>query len=109
MVHILVMDKNTLFFLIDKYLDGTATPREKALLEEYYDKLEKVGTSNLSAEEKAVLKKEMYQNIQRNISSSKVIPLYRRSIFRRVAVAASILLVLSTGTYFLFFNNVQKQ
>jgi len=103
------MDKNTLFFLIDKYLNGTATTEEKALLDKYYDRLEKTASSNLSSQEKAVLKEEMYRNILHNISGSKIIPIYKRSIFRRVAAAASILLVLSTGAYFLFFKNEQKQ
>src|SRR4051812_36415882 len=109
MVHYIVMDKNTLFFLIDKYLNGTATPEEKALLDKYYDRLERTGTINLSAEDKIILKEEMYQNILSEISSSKIIPLYRRSIFRKFVAAASILLILSTGAYFMFFNKEEKQ
>lgn len=98
------MDKNTLFFLIDKYFNGSATPQEKALLEEYYDRLEKIGTSNLSEKEKAMLKKEMYRNILRSISDGgKIIPLYKRSIFR-VAAAAAILIFLVVGSYFIFLS-----
>lgn len=104
------MDKTTLFFLIDKYLNGTATTQEKALLKEYYGRLEKTGTSKLSPQEKVVLKEEMYQNILRDISKgSKIIPLYKRSIFKRVAAAASIILVLSTGAYFYFNSRTEKE
>ncbi len=102
------MDKNTLYELIDKYLDGTASPQEKALLEEYYNRLEKMGTLNLSAEEKEALKEEMYHNIQSEISERKIIPLYQRSIFR-VAAAAVILIFLAAGGYFVFFNRDNKQ
>jgi len=108
-VHTIVMDKHTLFFLIDKYLNGTATDQEKALLGEYYDRLEKTGVSDLSPEEKIKVKEEMYRNIQREISGPKVVPFNKPSILKRVAVAASILLVLSTGAYFIFFNKEEQQ
>ena len=47
------MDKQSFFSILDKYQDGTASDAEKALVEAYYLRLGKAGTTKLSAEEEA--------------------------------------------------------
>lgn len=94
------MDKNTFFGLLDSYLAGTASPAETKLLEEYYRRLEAGGLTGLSADEEQKLKERMYQVISSEIGRPVV-----RSIFnwRKIAVAASILLSIGIGSYFTFF------
>src|SRR6185295_13016540 len=60
------MDKQTFFSILDKYQAGTASGAEKALIEEYYRRLELAGTTELSAEEEAILKETMFQQIAAN-------------------------------------------
>ena len=49
------MEKIVFLKLIDNYLDGTASPAERELLEEYYQRLETSGSTELSAEQEEVL------------------------------------------------------
>jgi transmembrane sensor len=93
------MDKSTFYSLIDKYLDGTASQQEKALLNEYADQLANMGTVTLSAPEKARLKADMYQHIMQ-ARTAPVIPLYKRT-FVRLATAAVILIAALTMILYL--------
>jgi transmembrane sensor len=99
------MDKQSFFSLLDKYQDGTASSAEKALIEAYYQRLEKAGTTELSAEEATALKEAMYQQIAANIqlSDTKVIPIKRKN-YNLVAAAAVLLTVIGAGSYFWLFN-----
>jgi len=99
------MDKQSFFSLLDKYQDGTASSAEKALIEAYYQRLEKAGTTELSVEEAAALKEAMYQQIAANIqlSAKKVIPIKRKN-YNLVAAAAVLLTVIGAGSYFWLFN-----
>lgn len=104
------MDKNTFFNLIDKYLNGTASPQEKSLIEEYYSRLEKMGTTNLFDQEKAILKQDIYNTIQHKLTATipsieKEKHPFVRTMFSWRSVAAAILLFLATGSYLIFFNN----
>lgn len=92
------MDKNQFYSLLDSYLEGRATPAEKILLEAYYQKLEAIGIKELGVEEEKVLKELLYGRVERAIRP----PVVR--MWKRWAVAASILLLLGLGWYFLFFE-----
>jgi len=96
------MDKQTFFSILDKYQAGTASGAEKALIEEYYRRLELAGTTELSAEEEAILKETMFQQIAANkgVAEAKVIPLKRKN-YNMVAAAAAVILV-GAGGYFWF-------
>ena len=95
------MDKHSFFSILDKYQDGTASPAEKALIEEYYRRLEKAGTTELSLEEEAALKDAMYQQIAARVSSAKatIIPIKRKN-YNLVAAAAVLLTLVGAGSYF---------
>jgi transmembrane sensor len=99
------MDKQSFFSILDKYQDGTASSAEKALIEAYYQRLEKAGTTELSAEEAAALKEAMYQQIAANIqlSDPKVIPIKRKN-YNLAAAAAVLLTLIGAGSYFWLFN-----
>ncbi len=101
------MNKNIFYELSDKYLKGTATPEEKKLVEAYYEELSK-GEGNWSEEEKELLQDEILSNIKQSIKKPpRVIPIFSK--WRKIAAAASILLFISTSSYFLFFNKANNQ
>lgn len=95
------MDKQSLFSILDKYQDGTASPAEKALIEEYYRRLEKAGKTELTADEEADIRKAMYTQIAGSLEGSdpKVIPLKRKN-YRMAAAAAVLLTLIGAGSYF---------
>src|SRR5262245_12433698 len=104
------MDKKTFHSLINKYIDGVASPEEKLLLEEYADQLDNTGEVTISATEKAQLKEQMLQHIlqQRLEPTPKVVPLYRRTIFK-IAAAAAIIIAIGIGTFLIIDKNTGKK
>lgn len=118
------MDKNTFFALLDRYQDGTASPAERALVEEYYHQLEASAITNLAADEEIALREKMYQQIKEasidletgvtTVESEPAVipsPTVHRIHFRRFGwwAAAAIILMLGAGSYFVFFNKPAKQ
>lgn len=95
------MDKQSFFRILDKYQDGTASAAEKALIEEYYRRLQQAGNTELSAEEEAAVKEAMYAQIAANLwePNNKVVPI-RKINYRLVAAAAVVLALIGAGSYF---------
>ncbi len=95
------MDKQSFFSLLDKYQDGTASSAEKALIEEYYRRMEMAGRTELTADEETALKEAMYQQISANLwePGTKVIPIKRTS-YSMAAAAAILLAMIGAGSYF---------
>jgi transmembrane sensor len=95
------MDKQSFFSLLDKYQDGAATPAEKALLEEYYRRMETAGRTELTADEETALKEAMYKQISANLwePGIKVIP-FKRKRYGMAAAAAVLLTMIGAGSYF---------
>jgi transmembrane sensor len=98
------MDKQSFFSILDKYQDGTASPAEKALIEAYYQRLERAGTTELSPEEEAALKEAMYKQITANMwePEATVIPIKRK--YYSLVAAAVLLTLIGAGSYFWLFN-----
>lgn len=96
------MEQPIFFELIDKYISGKATAQEQSLLEEYYKRLAQDAPSTLNAEQEQALQQLMLQNIRIKMNEGvPVTPVRRMHFFTRyVAAAATILMVLSIGTYF---------
>lgn len=92
------MDKNNFNSLIDKYFEGTASTAEKAMLEEYYRRLETTASTQLSAGEEAELKEVMFQQIRSGMQSRRIS--LHRKIYFRLAGAAAVLLLLVSGYWF---------
>lgn len=106
------MERQTFLQLIDKYLDGTASIAEQHLLEEYYKRLNKKSALDLNEEEEQALREAMLKNIQFRITANETIipekPLQRtRTLW--YSVAASLLLILSIGGYFILNITPPKQ
>ena len=100
----MTLKKKELIELIKKYRRGKASPEEIVFLEKYYqyfDKEEKVSES-LTENEIKETGSNIFLDIQSSIRQAPVIPLYRRLSFR--IAAASILLIVSFGTYYLYLN-----
>jgi len=89
------MDRQDITLLLDKVKAGTATPAEEAAVKRWLHQLNEEGASGLSDEELAQGRTAMWQAIKA-AQGTKVRPLWTR-----IAAAASILLVLSAGGYFL--------
>lgn len=100
------MDKNTFFGLLDRYQDGKATAAEVRLLEEYYRRLEAGGLlTELSPDEELVIKERMFRIIAAGMKG----PVVRRIFsWKKIAVAASVILAIGIGTYFTFFNTFRQ-
>ena len=80
--------------IIDRYNNGTATEEEKALVEAWYATTIE-SNSDVSEERLAALKNEIYNTL----------PIHEKNTVRlwpRIAAAASVLLLLGTGGYFIF-------
>src|SRR6185312_16128232 len=99
------MDKKTFFSLIDKYEEGNTSSNEKALVEEYYSRLDAMGKTNLSAKEENKLKEKMYRQVVESLEGDfKKTVIRRLPVWRKVAAAAAIFILFAPGSYFLFFN-----
>ncbi|MFL5744588.1 MAG: FecR family protein [Niastella sp.] len=99
------MDKQAFLRLLDKYQDGTASPAEKTLIEEYYRRLEMAGTTELSAEEEIALRQAMYKNITAGMveAQTPVVPI-RRKNYSLAAAAAVLLIAIGAGSYYWLFK-----
>lgn len=95
------MDKHSFFSILDKYQEGTASAAEKALIEEFYRRLEMAGTTELTAEEEGALKDAMYKQIAARAWSSQatIIPIKRKN-YNIVAAAAVLVTLIGAGSYF---------
>ncbi|WP_158800448.1 FecR family protein [Pedobacter sp. L105] len=98
------MDKKQAKLLLEKYNDGTASPEEVKLLENWYAEQSAIEWQNPEDEDYLRVKSEMWKNI-------KAHKVHTRSSYpwARVVTAASILLFLGFGFYFYRSNNKQHQ
>ncbi|MGN6398682.1 MAG: FecR family protein [Mucilaginibacter sp.] len=95
------MEKRTFLILLDKYLAGKASPEEERLLEEYYRRLDKSSDLELSQEEETALQQLILRNIWEQIGDeSKVIPMKPRRNLSLWYAAASIVIVIGVGGYY---------
>lgn len=102
------MEEKDFTSLIDKYLVGNASPAEKCLVEEYYKRLEAKEFTSLDPELDLMMREEMLNNIRQQIDRPvrKINMNNDENRWRYYAVAASIILVLSSGLYF-YSNRLQ--
>jgi len=101
-----IMTKEQLTDLTTKYLKGTATPEEHALLEKWYYSFDQQELSiELPGENEAVLEARMKEQIDQRV---KTLNRSRRSLMKRLSVwqiAAGALLLLTGGLLTIFFSN----
>ena len=92
------MEQNHLKELLDKYAAGQCTEQELALLESWYLNLNNNNRSELSEDELQQAEHRMWTGL--NVKTNPKTHI----VWLRMAVAASILLLLSFGTYVLFLQ-----
>jgi len=102
------MDSKQAEELLKKYEEGRCTPEEIILLEKWFDKLSIEGEWNWQARDKVAFSREMKAEIDRRLSEQPVTTIYRK-LWPRIAAAASIILALSFGGYFLLHKNQSVQ
>ena len=104
------MDKQAFLRMLDKYQDGSASSAEKTLIEEYYRRLEKAGTTELSTEEEFALRQAMYKNITAGLEErdSLVVP-FKRKNYGLAAAAAVLLIAIGSGSYYWLFKDQASQ
>ncbi|WP_448698148.1 FecR family protein [Mucilaginibacter sp. AW1-3] len=90
--------------LLDKYKAGTITDGEKAVLDQWYLHVAADGSEELSDEERLDTFEQVLVHLNEVIYEKKT-----RSLWPRIAAAASILLFLSVGTYYLLHQNKPQQ
>jgi len=93
--------------LVDKYLNGNATPEEQEALDRYFllFKDEPENTGLLDKDQLIALEKRMESELFNRVSR----PTKVKRLWPRIAAAASILLFLSIGGYFLFHKPIKNQ
>ncbi|SKA09513.1 protein of unknown function [Chitinophaga eiseniae] len=92
------MDKNTFHELVNRYLDGTATTAEQALVDRYCELLETAGDTELEPETEALLQQVMYDRIMQRMKTPR-----RRSYrWTYAAAAAAVLALVAVGGVFFF-------
>jgi transmembrane sensor len=93
------MDKEQTRQLLEKYLNGTCTPHEKALLERFYMDESSQREIPFNFIDFVHSKTEIWENVQKTIAvPGKVTKLRAARVW--IAAAASILIVLEAGFYF---------
>jgi len=96
------MDKNELQILAQKYLEGTATPQEKQLLNEWYDAVNPgtTETVDLQADEtEAGVKQRLYNNLKQQLFEPQK-PWHQAGMVRRMVIWASSAAAVLALTFF---------
>lgn len=93
--------------LVDKYLDGTATPEEQEALDKYFllFRDEPKHSQLLSKDQLTGLEQRMESGLFNRIQQ----PVKVERLWPRIAAAASIILALSAGGYFLLHKQTPNQ
>jgi hypothetical protein len=86
------MDEKEIKVLLDKYKEGTATEEERALLESWYLTYEEQGSADLSMETRVKAVDKVWAKLEGEGRTVRLWP--------RIAAAAVILVLFSTGVYF---------
>lgn len=102
------MEKEQFLRLISKYLDGTATPNERLLVEEYYRRLSARGGLDVSPEQEQQLEQAMLRNILAQMEQPEREQKVRRLSFRWAA-AAVLLVFITAGGYLLLKKESREQ
>jgi ferric-dicitrate binding protein FerR (iron transport regulator) len=93
------MQQKDIQALLQKYSAGTATPEERALVEAWYEQLDTQKTVN----------EDHLQEIEEMVFNRLPQPAQVRPLWPRIAVAASLILALSFGSYLIWHKPASQQ
>ena len=104
------MDINQVKALLQRYRAGKCSLPEKQLVEQWYNQLIKTGEWQWGQGEKDEMEQMIKTRLLQRINQTETPRVPRIHLLRRAQwwAAASIILLLSTGTYFLVFNKSEK-
>lgn len=105
------MNQTELKGLLEKYINGTCSKEETVLLESWYLSKSKQDKWTLKDDDELYLyRKLIWENVQQNTGISQKLK-NRRSyqLWSKILVAASIVCVLSVGSYYMFYENPKEQ
>ncbi len=104
------MDINQAKALLQRYRAGDCTLPEKQLVEKWYNQLIETGEWHWSEGEKVDLEQRMEARLLQRINHTGSPRVHHIHLFRRARwwAAASMILLLGAGAYFLFFNRAEK-
>ncbi|MFI5136919.1 MAG: FecR domain-containing protein [Sphingobacteriales bacterium] len=108
------MSKNKIADLLARYQSGQCTPEEKALVDEWFAAhgAEQTSIEQMNAEEQDAWASALFSEINSTNKENdrKIIPIsVNRRLWPRIAAAASILLFISAGSYFLLHKKQPNQ
>jgi transmembrane sensor len=93
--------------LVKRLQDGTCTPEEAQLFRRWIASLDISDPSiELPAEQLTVLRERMHRQLMQEIQGEKAIPIKQRSLLRKYAVAACVVLLVGAGMLFLYLSNL---
>ncbi|MGN6177610.1 MAG: FecR domain-containing protein [Mucilaginibacter sp.] len=107
------MSKNKIADLLARYQNGECTPEEKALVDEWFAAhgAEHTGIDQMNAEEQAKWSEALFSEIKATNTKNEQLNQTNapRRLWPRIAAAASILLMLSVGGYFVLHKKQPVQ
>lgn len=101
-------DNHRLSELAQKWKDGTITAQEQTEFNEWYDSFDDTSLDEVSTETVAELKHRLYTNVVNHEGIPLAKPLKSVKQWYKIAVAAAVLVVLSTGIYLINASNNKK-
>jgi transmembrane sensor len=85
--------------LAQKWKDGTITAQEQTEFNQWYDSFDDTSLDEVSAETVSQLKQRLYTNVLKQEDIHPAQPVRSLKLWYRIAAAAAILVILSTGIY----------
>lgn len=92
--------------LLEKYLDGQCSEQEELLIKDWYEQTLETTKGTLDGEEKESIKQRIWRKIKDNTLEMEEKPRFR--IWRYIAAAASIMLILGIGWTFYVKKTLQN-
>ncbi|SKD00885.1 FecR family protein [Chitinophaga ginsengisegetis] len=105
-----MMDANQAKALLERYRAGKCSPEEQLLVEQWYDQMVETGEWHWSEDEKQAVAARMEAHLLSQIMPKQSTPVIQGHFLRRALwwAAASFLLLLGAGIYFLSTKNGYK-
>lgn len=92
--------------LLRRYMDGSATAEEKAIIDNWYAS---VAEPDGSLIDDTTVKEQLYLRIVGEMSKDTlIVPFYKKALYKW-AFAASVILMIGAGSYFFFLYKAKKQ
>ncbi|MBX2922873.1 MAG: FecR domain-containing protein [Chitinophagaceae bacterium] len=92
--------------LLRRYMDGSATAEEKAIVDKWYASVAEPDGSSIDDE---TIKEQLYLRIVAAMNKDAlVVPFYKKALYKWT-VAASIILMVGAGCYFFSLNKAKEQ